>query len=415
MKIIYRIGIFVDLFLLLFTLLIMATASDLPSFSLFELNEHLKRVIAFNMREKLWIRCEIADVGSSKGSVYLSLVERNDFKIAARAEGVIWGRVVEELRQKIGDSLWSILQPGRQVLLLVQVEFHEYFGMKLSIQDIDPSVTIGQLELQRAQTLKKLTEEQFTTLNAQVPTKVAWQKIAVISSSTAAGLQDFLQQLQENPYGYQFDYELFNAVVQGVNVGTEVGAALAKIEARQEEFDCVVIVRGGGARLDLMGFDQYDLCVAIATCELPVLTGIGHDIDETLADLVAYTSLKTPTAVAEYLVQRLMGYEQSILQYAQAIQQQALTQIQEQQRLLERLQERLAYLASNQIERAEQELKQLEERLRLLNPQHILARGFAAVANKEGQPITSVKQLQPGKSYTLHLADGQITITIPTT
>ncbi|MGH1339670.1 MAG: exodeoxyribonuclease VII large subunit [Aureispira sp.] len=392
----------------------MATAPDLPSFSLFELNEHLKRVIAFNMRDKLWIRCEIADVGSSKGSVYLSLVERNDFKVAARAEAVIWGRVVEELRQKIGDSLWSILQAGRQILVLVQVEFHEYFGMKLSIQDIDPSVTIGQLELQRAQTLKKLTEEQFTTLNAQVPTNMAWQRIAVVSSSTAAGLQDFLQQLQENTYGYQFDYEVFHAVVQGVNVSKEVGAALAKIEERRAEFDCVVIVRGGGARLDLMGFDQYDLCVAIATCELPVLTGIGHDIDETLADMVAYTSLKTPTAVAEYLVTRLLNYEQSMLQYAQAIQERALVQLQEQQRLLERLQERLAYLATNKIERAEQELLQLEEQLRLLNPQHILARGFAAVANLDGRPITSIKDLKAGATYHLHLADGQVTITIPT-
>jgi exodeoxyribonuclease VII large subunit len=390
----------------------MATASDVPSFSLFELNEHLKRVIAFNMREKLWIRCEIADVGSSKGSVYLSLVERNDFKVAARAEAVIWGRVVEELRQKIGDSLWSILQAGRQILVLVQVEFHEYFGMKLSIQDIDPSVTIGQLELQRAQTFKKLTEEQFTTLNAQVPTKVVWQRIAVVSSSTAAGLQDFLQQLQENPYGYRFEYELFQAVVQGAHVSAEVSAALAKIEARQSEFDCVVIVRGGGARLDLMGFDQYDLCVAIATCELPVLTGIGHDIDETLADTVAYSSLKTPTAVAEYLVQRLVNYEQNILQYAQAIQQHALAQIQEQQRLLERLQERLAFLATSQIDRAGQELEQLQERLRLLNPQQVLARGFAAVAQLDGQPIRSVQELKKGEQYILHLADGAVTITI---
>lgn len=365
------------------------------------------------MREKLWVYCEIADVASRKGSIYLSLVERNDFKIAARAEAIIWGQKVEKLRQKIGDSLWSILQVGRQILVLVQVEFHEYFGMKLSIQDIDPSVTIGQLELQRTQTLKKLTKEQFTTLNAQVPTNVVWQRIAVISSSTAAGLQDFLQQLQENSYGYRFDYELFDAVVQGEYVSREVSAALAKIEVRKGEFDCVVIVRGGGARLDLMGFDQYDLCVAIATCELPVLTGIGHDIDETLADIVAYARLKTPTAVAEYLVQRLMNYEQSVLQYAQAIQQQALVQLQQQQRLVERLQERLAFGAINYIERANQKLVQLEERLRLLNPQHILARGFALVTHLDGTVINNIVDLKSGERYHLHLLDGQITIVIP--
>lgn len=259
----------------------MSEETNKTAFSLFELNEHLKRVVAFNMRETLWINCEIADVGRSKGNVYISLVERNDFKISARAEAVLWGRSLDKITKKVGDSLWSILQVGRQVLLCVQVEFHEYFGMKLSIKDIDPTVTIGQLELKRLQTHKKLEAEQFTELNRQVPTNLVWQRIAVISSSTAAGLQDFLQQIKTNPHQYHFQYELFDAVVQGVNVPRDVIKQIEKIEARKEDFDCIVIVRGGGARLDLMGFDDYDLCVALATCELPVLTGIGHDIDET--------------------------------------------------------------------------------------------------------------------------------------
>lgn len=388
----------------------MATTPERAVFSLLELNEHLKRVVAFNMREALWIRCELSDVGSSKGNIYLSLVERSEFKVSARAEAVIWGRTMDELQKRIGDSLWSILQVGRQVLLQVQVEYHEYFGMKLYIKDLDPSVTIGQLELQRAQTLKKLEQEQFTDLNAQVPTVRVWQRVAVISSSTAAGLQDFLQQLQHNPYGYRFEYELFNAVVQGVHVAEEVSNALTAIEARRSEFDCVVIVRGGGARLDLMGFDHYDLCVAIATCELPVLTGIGHDIDETLADVVAYTSLKTPTAVAEYLVQRAADYEATLAQYQLRLQQLALERLHAQQNIVERLGEQLHHVVEQRLVQAQQDLVQLEEKLRLLDPQCILSRGFALVSDASGAAIHQTTDLQPNQTYTLRLADGTVTI-----
>lgn len=390
----------------------MAVTPDRAVFSLLELNEHLKRVIAFNMREALWIRCELADVGNSKGSIYLSLVERSDFKVSARAEAIIWGRTLKELQQRIGDSLWSILQPGRQVLVQVETEYHEYFGMKLHIKDLDPSVTIGQVELQRAQTLKKLEQEQFTQLNAQVPTPRVWQRIAVISSSTAAGLQDFLQQLQQNSYGYQFKYELFQAVVQGVHVAEEVRQALVAIEARRAEFDCVVIVRGGGARLDLMGFDHYDLCVAVATCELPVITGIGHDIDETLADLVAHTSLKTPTAVAEYLVQRAADYEATLTDYQLRLQRLALEYIHIQQLVVERLETQLQQVVEQRLAQAHQDLEQWSDKLHLLDPQTILNRGFALLTDTEGTPIYNRDQLKTGASYTLRLADGTVQIVL---
>lgn len=381
-----------------------------PTFSLFELNEHLKRVVAFNMRETLWINCEIADVGTSKGNVYVSLVERDDFKISARAEAVIWGRSLDKITRKIGDSLWSILQVGRQVLLCVQVEFHEYFGMKLSIKDIDPTVTIGQLELKRLQTKKKLEVEQFTELNVQVPTNLVWQRIAVISSSTAAGLQDFLQQIKTNPHQYKFHYELFEAVVQGVNVPKEVMKQIEKIETRKDDFDCIVIVRGGGARLDLMGFDDYDLCVALATCELPVLTGIGHDIDETLADLVAYHMLKTPTAVADYLIHRMLDFESSIVQSAMDIKSLAIQKIRQAYSKIDLLEAQLKQSVAQQLKSAHQNLDAIQEKLRLLNPQTIMERGFSIVTDEEGILIQQVEDLREGETYYLHLKDGKVAI-----
>lgn len=380
------------------------------SFSLFELNEHLKRVVEFNMRTVIWINCEIADVNTSRGHVYLSLVERSDYEIKARAEGVIWLKRIDKLNKKLGDSLWSILQIGRQILVAVQAEYHEYYGMKLSIKDIDPSVTIGQLELKRNQVLKKLISEQFTELNKRVPTRLVWQRIAVVSSANAAGLQDFQQQLKKNPHGYQFSYQLFEAAVQGGQVTKDVIHAIEEIEQSTTKFDCIVIVRGGGAKLDLMGFDDYDLCVAIATAELPVLVGIGHDIDETLADLVAYHSLKTPTAVADFLIHRALSFESRIHQYGIDLQNYLTEQIQQEKARIELLEQRLKVAASLCLDRAKQKLAIIEQQVKLLDPQKVLERGFSLVTTEEGKLIKKKEELHTGETYTLTLADGKVKI-----
>lgn len=386
--------------------------SEHTTFSLSELNEHLKRVIDFNMRMPLWISCEIAEISRSKGTTYLSLVERNDGQITARGEAIIWNKSLTRMAQKLGDLVWSVLQIGRQILIQVQVEYHPYYGLKLSIQDIDPSITIGALELKRMQVLKQLQQEQFVGLNAQVPTAVAWQRIAIISSSKAAGLQDFLQQIKHNPHEYAFQYELFPAAVQGVNAAKEVRAQLEQIEARKEDFDCIAIVRGGGARLDLMSFDDYDLCVAIATCELPVLTGIGHDVDETLADQVAYQALKTPTAVADYLVNRLLSLETSLAQLALHIKQRVGQQVQQQQAQLHLLQQRLELAAQNRVQQAHQQLTQLEEKLHLLDPKTTLSRGFVLLTKEDGTLVYQTKDFEIGNTYTLHLIDGKYVIRV---
>ena len=390
----------------------MTEQSNANSFSLYELNEHLKRIVAFNMRQAIWVKCEVADVSSSKGNVFLSLVQRDDFELKAKAEGMIWRKDLNKISQKIGDSLWSILQIGRQVLLQVQVEFHEYYGLKLLIKDIDPSVTIGQVELQRLQIRKKLEAEQFTSLNAQLPPPLVWQRLAIISSSQAAGLQDFLNQLKTNPYQYRYQFELFEAVMQGVNTPSEVMKQLQKIEERKEAFDAVIIVRGGGARLDLMGFDDYDLCVAIATCELPVLTGIGHDIDETLADIVAFSPLKTPTAVADFLIHKSLEFESYIHQVQQQIQQRIAQRVQGEEYQLERLVERIQNSVERRLEKEQQALNVIQQKLTLLNPKSILERGFAAITDEDGNKIASIEQLQKEQTYTLLLADGQIEITL---
>lgn len=383
-------------------------AAEQTSFSLYQLNQHLQRVLAFNMRQSIWINCEVSEVGNSKGTVYLSLVERAGFELKAKAEAMIWRKDLKKITAKVGDSLWSILQVGRQVLLQVQVEFHAYHGMKLIVKDIDASVTIGQLELQRIQVSKKLKEEQFTELNQQLPAPTVWQRLAIISSSNAAGWQDFKNQLQHNPYQYRFECELFEAAMQGVNLCSEVMHQLQRIEERKNEFDAIVIVRGGGARLDLMGFDDYDLCVAIATAELPVLTGIGHDVDESLADLVAYHPLKTPTAVADFLIHQTLVFESEVQQLQQHIQQKLAQKWQQEYTKIENIEQQLQQYLVQKIRQEEVKIAAISEKLQLLNPQQILQRGFAAVLDTNGNMLSNVAQLQEGETYTLQLADGTV-------
>lgn len=383
-------------------------SSEPKSFSLYQLNEHLKRVVSFNMRQTIWVNCEVAEVSNSKGNVFLSLVERADYELKAKAEAMIWRKDLTKISQKIGDSLWSILQVGRQVLLQVQVEFHEYYGLKLIVKDIDPSVTIGQLELQRLQVLKKLQTEKFTELNQQLPTPIVWQRLAIISSSNAAGLQDFFSQLNDNPYQYHFECELFEAAMQGVYLSGEIMQQLQAIEKRKDEFDAIVIVRGGGARLDLMGFDDYELCVAIATTELPVLTGIGHDIDESLADLVAFQSLKTPTAVADYLLHQTLQFESYLQELQHKIQYSLQQRYQQEQSRLEQTGLYLKTLLQSKWAEENKKIDALADKIQLLNPEQILKRGFAAVMDTSGVMVSSINQLEKNTTYTLQLADGKV-------
>jgi exodeoxyribonuclease VII large subunit len=312
------------------------------TFSLFELNEHLRRVLTFNMREPVWIKAELTEGSRSKGTVYLSLVERADQSYKAKAEAILWGKTYAKLEKKLGASVLELLlQPGRVLLLEVKVSFHSYYGLKLEIEDIDSDALVGQLELQRNKALETLRAGNFLDLNRQQKCPKVLQRIAVISSNGAAGLQDFYAQLEANPNGYKYDWTLFSAVVQGTYVKDEVCKRLEEITEKAASFDAVVIVRGGGARLDLMGFDDPDLCKAIAKMPLPVFTGIGHEIDETLADLVAYASFKTPTAVAEYLIYHNESYELALARKVEQIKQIAQRRLQEAAHQLTRYKEQL--------------------------------------------------------------------------
>ena len=399
--------------------------------TLYEINEYIRRIIALNLSDPVWVSCEIAQANEARGHCFLSLVQKDSGsdQVVAQAEGVIWQASLRKLRRKLGRTLDGLLQDGIEALLLVKVDFHERYGLKLIVEDIDPAYTLGQLELRRRQIMERLEAEQLIGRNRRHTLPVAVQRIAVISSEKAAGLQDFLQQLQENAYGYRFNCRLYPAAMQGSQTEEEVIQQLRKVERRRAHFDCAAIIRGGGAKLDLAAFDSYELCKAVAGSTLPVLTGIGHDVDEALLDKVAHTALKTPTAAADFIVHRNREFEGSLHQLGQQLRLLAghktraaaiLLERQEQvlqfasKQLLSRQEEtvnrmagELPRLARQRLRLEKQRLEQFEQLNQLLSPEATLKRGFS-ITLKEGKAVRSAQDLKAGDKITTHFEDGEV-------
>lgn len=398
--------------------------------TLLELNQFLKRVVAANLPDTVWVTCEIMQIGSSRGHSYIDLIEKDGItqQIVAQSQAVMWAGTYYRLKKKIGANFKNLLQSGIQVRVEVRVDFSERYGLKLVIENIDPTYTLGQMEMQRQATIEALKKEKLFNKNNQLTLSNVPQRIAVISSKNAAGLQDFLQELTSNQYGYTIDYQLFNAAMQGQFVEKEVIKALKEIKARKQHFDAVVLIRGGGSKLDLSGFDGLKLCKTLANFPLPILTGIGHEIDESIADLVAHTSLKTPTAVATFLVERLLNFELEINTLQQIITKQTQQLLTNNQQQLEQLEQHLKYMTKSQLfnaERmidfiekeipktvksrlrsAENQLELLEKTVQLLSPETALKRGFT-MTTKNGVIIKSKTLLKENDIIETHFADGK--------
>lgn len=380
---------------------------NIASFSLFELMQHLRRIVAFNMRETLWIRAEISSASYNKASYYLELVQRDENQVKARCQAVIWASIMSKLKTKFNNiDFAQIFATGQQVLLNVEASLHEYHGLKLDVKDLDLVYTVGEMEQKRLATWAQIQAEGLHVLNAQIPMPKIAQRIAVISSKNAAGYKDFEAQLRKNPYGYIFETELFENAMQGENVAKNLVMNLKQIHAFQYQFDAVVIVRGGGSKLDLVSFDEYEICKAIANFPLPIVTGIGHEIDESLADKVAHTSLKTPTAVAEFFINKLLQVQQEIqvlqkrLDFAKqnflAQKQQALAAI------------KVLAQKANQaaIQHKITQLHSLQQRYNYAHPRNTLNRGFVLVFDENKNRITSAEDLTEKQVLTLHFQDG---------
>ncbi len=288
---------------------------DKNQISLSELNNRIKGVIQDNFFENIWIVAEIGEIKFNRnGHAYLELIEKDGAsdKLIAKASATIWSYTLRMLKPYFETTTGQELQSGLKIMVAVIVEFHELYGFSLNIRDIDPAYTLGDIERRRLEIIRQLEEEGVLEMNKELELPLVIQKVAIISSSTAAGYEDFMKQLNSNSYGYAFYTKLFPAMMQGSQTETSIIQALEYIYEYEDFFDVVVVIRGGGSRSDLLSFDNYNLAYYITQFPIPVISGIGHEKDTSIVDLVSHTSLKTPTAVAEFLIGELNEFEQNL-------------------------------------------------------------------------------------------------------
>ncbi len=282
------------------------------SLTLSQLIFQVKKQLNSSFATPIWIVAEISELNINySGHCYLELIEKeedND-KMLAKSRATIWARSFRIIKPYFETTARETLKAGLKILIKVTVEFHEFYGFSLNVQDIDPSYTVGDLALKRTLIIEKLQSEGVFDMNRAFEIPTVPQRIAVITSETAAGYGDFKDQLLNNPHGYNYKIELFPAVMQGHNAPASIVDAFNLVFDKVDEYDVVVLIRGGGSKVDLSCFDDYDLAYFITQIPLPVITGIGHERDESVADMVANLSLKTPTAVANFLIDTIEAFD----------------------------------------------------------------------------------------------------------
>ena len=402
------------------------------SYSLSELGKCIKMTLKTAFAEPVWVRAEISEMHENvSGHCYLDLIEKADDTdvLVAKQKATIWAFTYRMLKPYFESETGATLRAGMKVLLLCEVEFHEVYGVSLNVRDIDPAFTVGEMAVRRAEIIRRLTDDGIVDMNKQQPLAPVPQRVAVISSATAAGYGDFCDQLRNNVFCYTFYTKLFPATMQGAQTEQSVVAALDKICDFIDNFDVVVIIRGGGATSDLVAFDNYNLALHCAQFPLPIISGIGHQRDESVVDLVAHTRVKTPTAAAEFLVARINDFEKNIDEMAQNVAfsarevvhdellrlQQRIARLGVVQRVcvrhdaaLQHLTMRLRNAAKMAISSEEKRMSLVEKSIEYADPATLLQRGFT-LTTKHGKIVKSVCDVAPGDIVTTHLADGAFT------
>lgn len=400
--------------------------------SLLELNLAIKDIVRQGFDSAYWVRAETSDVRPHRnGHCYLEFIEkaRDGHSIVAKARGTIWASTFNLLKPYFEQETGQPFASGMTVLVKVTVDFHETYGFGLNVVDIDPSYTLGEIARNRMLVLKQLEEEGVLTLNKELPLAEPLNRIAVISSQTAAGYEDFHNQLEHNSAGLVFYSHLFPAIMQGDRSEGSIIAVLEQIYEHKELFDVVVIIRGGGSTSDLSSFDSYALATNCAQFPLPIISGIGHERDVTVLDAVAHTRVKTPTAAAEFLINRaavtineLMNLQDRLVQTTRTIlaQEESLLNgwskdvyhtskwvLQSNRNTLLFLNEKLRSIVQRKMEKERFAIQKYEHFVSLSLPENMLKRGYSITTHK-GKTIKSVSDLLVGDVITTHFADGAV-------
>lgn len=423
--------------------------------SLFELNRLVRDALVLTLPEAVWVMAELSEIRqASNGHYYVEFVEKDESagggRFLAKARGNIWHTTAATIIPKFFNTTGQHLQAGMKLLVEVRPTFHEVYGYTLTILDIDPTYTLGEVARRRQEILHQLEDDGVLTLNKELPLPRPLVRIAVISAAGAAGYGDFVHQLEQS--GFLFHTRLFPATMQGSNVEMSIIAALNAIAAEHEQWDCVTILRGGGASSDLNGFETYLLAANIAQFPLPIFTGIGHERDDTVIDFVAHTRFKTPTAVAAFLIEKMqeetkeletlttrlitathrylqqhqyafdrmahryeqaaghfVAYQHKQLQQAtHRLQISVARKLQQADFSLQQLPARLHTALSHRFLNEANHLERLDTALRMADPERILRMGYSLTFDAEGQVVRSVRQLKKNCRIRTQLIDGEV-------
>ena len=407
--------------------------APMQALSLFELNAMVRSFVEGSAEEAYWVHGELLEGRAGYGGhFYGELVEKNEHTgaIVAKARITIWARVYNMLALRFQVETGQSLRAGIKVLLKVKLSFSELYGYALNVVDIDGSYTLGDQARRRQEILHRLEEDGIINDNKTLPLPTLLKRIAVVSSTSAAGYGDFCRQLLENEWGLAFRVQLFPAVMQGQHVPESISAALMQIADEADLWDAVVVIRGGGATSDLSDYDSYPLAACVAQHPLPIIIGVGHDRDETVLDHVAHTSVKTPTAAAAFILEHQLEQLSMLRDLQQRIPLAASTRMQGEDRRLALLRQRLPSVVALRLQREHQRLERsslllpisasrvltqekhrlelLSQRLESLNPELLLKRGYTITLH-DGKIVTHASQLAPGQSIVTRLQDGDVT------
>lgn len=407
------------------------------SLSLSQLNGLIRNAIKECFPERYWVHAELSEVHEnySSGHCYLELIEKEhrNGQTVAKARAVIWSGVYRLLKPYFEKTTGQSFGSGIKVLVEVSIEFHELYGFSLTVYDIDPVYTVGDMVRHRREILARLAEEGVIDMNKELSWPELPQRIAVISSATAAGYGDFCSQLLDNTAGYRFYPVLFSAVMQGQQAEDSIIQALERIFRNLDRFDVVVIIRGGGSTSDLNCFDSYRLAQHVAQFPLPIVTGIGHERDDTVIDSVAHLRVKTPTAAAEYLIGSFDKSYARLISLRQEIERNCRLKINHGQSLLEKWQSRIPQLVQKQILQQRQRLQQLQVELKrmvnsrirdernhlehieqlvmFISPDTILKKGYSLTL-KNGKAVRSADELNVGDTLFTLFGTGETQVEV---
>ena len=397
--------------------------------TLFELNRLVRETIECEMPNEYWVEAELSECRELRGHCYMELIEKDEQTATpiAKASAKCWASKWILVRPYFERTTGQRLVAGMKVLLKVYPQFHEAFGFSWIVTDIDPTYTLGDMARKRQEIIRQLKEEGVFDLQKELTLPLFCQRIAVISSETAAGYGDFCNQLADNPYGFQFQTQLFPAIMQGESIEQSIINALERIY--DQPFNCVVIIRGGGATSDMSGFDTLALAEHVANFPLPIITGIGHDRDESILDMVSHTRVKTPTAAAALLIDHLKevldtvnNAQNSITRLVQQKLSTLSTQLSSvseaiprlfsivktrQEAKIDALQQRLPMLIERRFLAENHRLQLMEEKLKALDPQLLLKRGYSITLHK-GRAVKDATTLKAGDEIETRLAQGLI-------